>query len=79
LNKYAQTLMTLPGKRHNLTSGVVSCLIDTPKELSRIALGGKIVSVSDEFFAEASHLILVEASGPYKHSRLAYLYGSSPP
>jgi allantoicase len=30
-------------------------------ELSSIALGGKIVSVSDEFFAEASQLILVEA------------------
>ena len=32
------------------------------KELSSIALGGKVVSVSDEFFAEAFHLILVEVS-----------------
>jgi hypothetical protein len=32
------------------------------KELSSVALGGKIVSVSDEFFAEAFHLILVEVS-----------------
>jgi len=31
------------------------------KELSSVALGGKVVSVSDEFFAEAFHLILVEA------------------
>ncbi|KAH7911990.1 galactose-binding domain-like protein [Hygrophoropsis aurantiaca] len=29
-------------------------------ELSSVALGGKIVSVSDEFFAEASHLLLIE-------------------
>jgi hypothetical protein len=32
------------------------------EELSIVALGGKIVSVSDEFFAEAFHLILVEVS-----------------
>src|ERR1700734_3753476 len=32
------------------------------KELSSVALGGKVVSVSDEFFAEAFHLILVEVS-----------------
>ncbi|KAF7979860.1 hypothetical protein HWV62_40621 [Athelia sp. TMB] len=30
-------------------------------ELSSVALGGKIVAVSDEFFAEAFHLIQVEA------------------
>ncbi|KAH7908749.1 allantoicase [Hygrophoropsis aurantiaca] len=30
-------------------------------ELSSIALGGKVVSVSDEFFAEAHNLILLEA------------------
>jgi allantoicase len=29
-------------------------------ELSSIALGGQIVSVSDDFFAEAFHLLLVE-------------------
>jgi len=27
-----------------------------------VALGGKVTSVSDEFFAEAFHLLLVEAS-----------------
>ena len=32
----------------------------TPPELSSIALGGRVVSVSDEFFAEAYHLLLVE-------------------
>jgi allantoicase len=32
------------------------------QELSSVALGGKVVSVSDEFFAEAFHLILVEVS-----------------
>ena len=36
--------------------------LTTVEELSSIALGGKIVSVSDEFFAEAFHLILVEVS-----------------
>lgn len=29
-------------------------------ELSSVALGGQVVSVSDEFFAEAFHLLLVE-------------------
>lgn len=29
-------------------------------ELSSVALGGRIVAVSDEFFAEAFHLLLVE-------------------
>jgi len=29
-------------------------------ELSSVAIGGRIVSVSDEFFAEAYHLIEVE-------------------
>jgi len=32
-------------------------------ELSSVALGGKIVSVSDEFFAEAFNLLKVEVSG----------------
>lgn len=32
-------------------------------ELSSVALGGRIVAVSDEFFAEAFHLLLVEVSG----------------
>lgn len=31
-------------------------------ELSSVALGGKIVNVSDEFFAAACHLLLVEVS-----------------
>jgi len=31
-------------------------------ELSSVALGGRIVAVSDEFFAEAFHLLLVEVS-----------------
>lgn len=29
-------------------------------ELSSVALGGQVVSVSDDFFAEAFHLLLVE-------------------
>ena len=32
----------------------------TYTEVSSVALGGQIVSVSDEFFAEAFHLLLVE-------------------
>ena len=31
-------------------------------ELSSVALDGRIVAVSDEFFAEAYHLLLVEVS-----------------
>jgi len=35
-------------------------IITLPSELSSIALGGRVTSVSDEFFAEAHHLLLVE-------------------
>ncbi|PPR05855.1 hypothetical protein CVT26_010135 [Gymnopilus dilepis] len=35
-------------------------------ELSSVALGGRIVAVSDEFFAEAFHLLLVEAAPSMK-------------
>ncbi|TRM69398.1 galactose-binding domain-like protein [Schizophyllum amplum] len=35
-------------------------------ELSSVALGGKIISVSDEFFAEASNLLLVEPAPSLK-------------
>lgn len=31
-------------------------------EISSVALGGSVTSVSDDFFAEAFHLLLVEAS-----------------
>ncbi|PPQ89703.1 hypothetical protein CVT25_014104 [Psilocybe cyanescens] len=36
----------------------------TVTELSSVALGGRIVAVSDEFFAEAFHLLLVEVPAP---------------
>lgn len=42
-------------------------------ELSSVAIGGRIVEVSDEFFAEAFHLLLVEVSrswGACIHGRL---------
>ncbi|KAI6000701.1 galactose-binding domain-like protein [Pisolithus albus] len=35
-------------------------ILGSTTELSSVALGGKIVQVSDEFFAEAYHLLLVE-------------------
>ncbi|OSD06855.1 allantoicase [Trametes coccinea BRFM310] len=38
----------------------------TDIELSSVALGGQIVSVSDEFFAEAFHLLLVEPAPSLK-------------
>ncbi|TFK54159.1 allantoicase [Heliocybe sulcata] len=38
----------------------------TAIELSSVALGGRIVSVSDEFFAEAHHLLLVEPAPSLK-------------
>lgn len=37
-----------------------SSIFGSTTELSSVALGGKIVQVSDEFFAEAYHLLLVE-------------------
>lgn len=39
---------------------------DTSTEVSSVALGGRIVSFSDEFFAEAVNLLKVEVS----HTRL---------
>ncbi|KAH9858744.1 allantoicase [Lenzites betulinus] len=38
----------------------------TAIELSSVALGGQIISVSDEFFAEAFHLLLVEPAPSLK-------------
>ncbi|KZT08359.1 allantoicase [Laetiporus sulphureus 93-53] len=38
----------------------------TATELSSVALGGSVVSVSDEFFAEAFHLLLVEPAPSLK-------------
>ncbi|KAF9010532.1 allantoicase [Cyathus striatus] len=38
----------------------------TTTELSSVALGGRIVSVSDQFFAEAYHLLLVEPAPSLK-------------
>lgn len=32
----------------------------TSTEISSVALGGRVLSVSDDFFAEAFHLLLVE-------------------
>jgi allantoicase len=37
-----------------------SCDLINGIELSSVALGGRIVAVSDEFFVEAFHLLLVE-------------------
>ena len=38
-----------------------------PTELSSVALGGTVTSVSDEFFAEAFHLLLVEVRSYISH------------
>ncbi|KAJ7680563.1 galactose-binding domain-like protein [Mycena polygramma] len=38
----------------------------TTTELSSVALGGRVVSVSDDFFAEAFHLLLVEPAPSLK-------------
>ncbi|KII92835.1 hypothetical protein PLICRDRAFT_51175 [Plicaturopsis crispa FD-325 SS-3] len=43
-----------------------SSTFGTATELSSVALGGKIVAVSDEFFAEAFHLLLVEPAPSLK-------------
>jgi len=44
----------------------------THSELSSVALGGKIVNLSDEFFAEAFHLLKVEVSSTTMTSRQAF-------
>ncbi|KAH7919925.1 allantoicase [Leucogyrophana mollusca] len=49
-----------------------SKVFSSTTELSSVALGGKVLSVSDEFFAEAFHLILVEPP-----PSLAGQYGSN--
>jgi hypothetical protein len=41
---------------------LVGVELTLPVEISSVALGGKVTSVSDEFFAKAFHLLLVEAS-----------------
>jgi hypothetical protein len=40
---------------------------DTSTEVSSVALGGRIVSFSDEFFAEAVNLLKVEVSASFPH------------
>lgn len=40
--------------------------LSTATELSSVAIGGRIVEVSDEFFAEAFHLLLVEPAPSLK-------------
>jgi hypothetical protein len=40
----------------------VSSEISRSAELSSVSLGGRVIDVSDDFFAEAFHLLLVEVS-----------------
>lgn len=42
-------------------------------ELSSVALGGRVLSVSDEFFAEAFQLLLVEVRTGYLSSGTSHL------
>jgi len=48
------------GECFTITNRPLSYSAISLSELSSVALGGKVISVSDEFFAEAYHLLLVE-------------------
>jgi allantoicase len=58
LDKYSEAFLNTTGK----TLDDRYLRSDHCQELSSVTLGGKVISVSDEFFAEAFHLILVEVS-----------------
>lgn len=58
LEKFKDELSLYTGSR-SLCQYVLS-LLTAPLELSSEALGATITSVSDEFFAEAFHLLKVE-------------------
>lgn len=47
---------------YHILDTLVAVELTLPTELSSVALGGTVTSVSDELFAEAFHLLLVGAS-----------------
>ncbi|KAI9442507.1 galactose-binding domain-like protein [Lactarius indigo] len=49
-----------------VASQITSPFTAAETELSSVSLGGSVISVSDEFFAEASHLLLVEPARSLK-------------
>jgi hypothetical protein len=64
LEQFPQVFGTDIGIKHALPPSDFSPDIHLYLELSSVALGGRVVSVSDDFFAEAFHLLLVEARHP---------------
>jgi allantoicase len=59
---FNEKFSTLIGKKNHNFIIILVVITLSFAELSSVALDGRIVSVSDEFFAEAFHLLLVEVS-----------------
>ena len=62
LDQFSTTFGTSIGTHWTLTRHSFTQTLPSSAELSSVALGGKVESCSDEFFAEAFQLILVEVS-----------------
>ena len=62
LDAFATTFGQTTGERRLSSPGFFADSVFIGLELSSVALGGKVVNVSDEFFAAAFHLLLVEVS-----------------
>lgn len=60
LDKFTETFSTATGTTISRIADRAQLTVN--QELSSVALGGQIISVSDEFFAEAFNLLLVEVS-----------------
>ena len=60
LDKFLENFSDTTGTLFHLQDFVELVTEALCSELSSVALGAKIISVSDEFFAEAYHLLLVE-------------------
>jgi hypothetical protein len=62
IQEFARLSSAATGENHP-PPFLLSKLTDRLAEISSVALGGRVLSVSDDFFAEAYHLLLVEVSG----------------
>jgi allantoicase len=64
IQEFARLSSAATGESHSSSFGyLLSKLTCLFAEISSVALGGRVLSVSDDFFAEAYHLLLVEVGG----------------
>ena len=70
------TLSTLTGDMKHFLYFLISFIFP---ELSSVAVGGRVLAVSDEFFAEAFHLLLVEVRKPLFSNSAPYISSYSHP